>query len=208
MRKFRGSAARRSNLARHSKGELPTVCMADALELLRPLQPTVLECLGWVAATQLLSTRRHALGADFVQTMLMKLEQHDVTLDPKRRPSAGNLIQQLYAAVCQEMLMFNPPAHAPSPWGVFLEGIPSSPVMCPRLGSPCCTSQICARRVFSVVATSIRYGTTWCDTEQGRHSGRLSRVSGFAGLGETHLVMMCVEMQGWNCGGGLSRAPS
>ena len=136
MRKFRGSAARTSNLARHSKGELPTVCMADALELLRPLQPTVLECLGWVAATQLLSTRSHALGADFVQTMLMKLEQHDVTLDPTRRPSAGNLIQQLYAAVCQEMLMFNPPAHAPSPWRVFLEGIPSSPVMCPRLGSP------------------------------------------------------------------------
>ena len=32
--------------------------------------------------------------------------------------------------------MFNPPAHAPSPWRVFLEGIPSSPVMCPRLGSP------------------------------------------------------------------------
>ena len=87
----------------------------------------------------------------------MKLEQHDVTLDPTRRPSAGNLIQQLYAAVCQEMLMFNPPAHAPSPYGVFLDGIPSS-----------------------------------------RHSGRLSRVSGFAGLGETHLVMMCVEMQGWN----------
>ena len=136
MRKFRSSAARTSNLARHSKGERPTVCMADALELLRPLQPTVLECLGWVAATQLLSTRSHALGADFVETMLMKLEQHDVTLDLTRRPSAGNLIQQLYAAVCQEMLMFNPPAHAPSPYGVFLDGIPSSPVMCPRLGSP------------------------------------------------------------------------
>ena len=110
--------------------------MADALELLRPLQPTVLECLGWVAATQLLSTRSHALGADFVETMLMKLEQHDVTLDPIRRPSAGNLIQQLYAAVCQEMLLFNSPPYRPSPWTVFLEGIPSSPVLCPRLGRP------------------------------------------------------------------------
>lgn len=181
--------------------------MADALELLRPLQPTVLECLGWVAATQLLSTRSHALGADFVETMLMKLEQHDVTLDPTRRPSAGNLIQQLYAAVRQEMLLFNPPAYAPSPWRVFLEGIPSSPVicprspvMCPRLGSPVVLhiADLRPQSVFRSHYTSIRYGTTWCDTEQGRHSGRLSRVSGFAGLGETHLVMMCVEMQGWN----------
>ena len=58
---------------------------------------------------EVIAVRTGALGDDTWQGMLEMLQQHDIQLAPAVRASPGNVIQQLYAGICAELLLFNPP---------------------------------------------------------------------------------------------------
>ena len=105
--------------------------MADAFDLLRPVMPRVVGCLGWIGTMEVIAVRTEALGDDTWQGMLEMLQQHDIQLAPAVRASPGNVIQQLYAGICAELLLFNPPEPYGTEFRVALDGIGSSVPICP-----------------------------------------------------------------------------